>query len=81
MWEKIWPRTTFRYINLHERDVIFKYLHDISTIWYNRGRNVEIDPILFKTTVLNHHRLLSLILKDKQKHVFTEKYCNNPGSI
>ena len=161
-WEKIWPRTTFKYVNLHERDVHFKYLHGIlptklrlfqmkqincqmcpncnivednnhmflkckkvkqisdyfkiilsnvctiehvnlesmlyldlklktkrqlntaiilivhyiSTIWYNRGRNVEVDPTLFKARVLNHQRILSLILKDKLKHVFTEKYCN-----
>ena len=28
-WEKIWPRTTFKYIKLHERDVLFKFLHGI----------------------------------------------------
>ena len=28
-WEKIWPRITFKYINIHERDVIFKLMHGI----------------------------------------------------
>ena len=55
---------------------IILIVHYISTIWYNRGRNVEVDPTLFKERVLSHHRILSLILKDKLKHVFPEKYCN-----
>ena len=50
-------------------------VHYISTIWYNRCRNVQIDPVFFKTNVINHHRLLSLILKDRKPNIFTEKYC------
>ena len=28
-WEKIWPTITFKYINVHERDVIFKLMYGI----------------------------------------------------
>ena len=28
-WEKIWPRITFKYINVHERDVILKIMYGI----------------------------------------------------
>ena len=161
-WEKIWPRITFRYINVHKRDVIlklihvilptkmrlhkmkqinsplcpfcnvlednihmflkckyiqnildyFKYIlcvvcnvdhvnlekiiyldfkfktkkqmntaiiltvHYISTIWYNRCKDAEINSSLFKANIINHQKLLSLILKEKLQNVFTEKYCN-----
>ena len=55
--------------------VIVLSAHYISTVWYNRGRNIEMDPILLKANIVNHQRLLSLILKDKLKLLFTEKYC------
>ena len=50
-------------------------VHYISTVWYNRCRNTELDPTLFKVNVLNHQRLLSLILKDRQQQVFTDMNC------
>ena len=47
----------------------------IATIWYNRARNTHIDPVLFETKIFKHHKLISLILKDKMEVLFTEKYC------
>ena len=46
----------------------------IATVWYNRARNTHIDPVLFETNIVKHHKLLSLMLKDKMELVFTEKY-------
>ena len=51
-------------------------VHYISTIWYNRCKNAEINSSLFKANIINHQKLLSLILKEKLQNVFTEKYCN-----
>ena len=28
-WDKIWKQITFKYINLYERDVMFKFIHNI----------------------------------------------------
>ena len=56
--------------------VIVMSVHYISTVWYNRCRNFQIDPILLKANIINHQRLLSLILKDRMKLQFTEMYCN-----
>ena len=47
----------------------------IATIWYNRNRNIPLDPLLLKTNILKHQKLLSLVLMDNRQKVFTEKYC------
>ena len=160
-WKQIWKQTTFKYISVHEREVIYKFIHGIlpnkmrlyqmkqnrsplcptcnviednshmfikcrnienilnyfkyilnivcnicnvnvekiifldiktktkkelntatvlivnyvATIWYNRNRNIPLDPLLLKTNVLKHQKLLSLVLMDNMQKVFTEKYC------
>ena len=53
----------------------------ISTIWFNRGNNVQIRPSLYQTSILKHKRLLSIILKNKMIKLFSNKYCNIEGSL
>ena len=48
----------------------------IGTIWYNRHTKSKVDPPAFRIKILSHHNILSIILKDKMKHLFTEQYCN-----
>ena len=28
-WKQIWKQTTFKYISVHEREVIYKFIHGI----------------------------------------------------
>ena len=48
----------------------------ISTIWYNRHTESHIEPSLFRIKLLNHHNMLSNILKEKLNFFFTEQYCS-----
>ena len=59
----------------HLNTIIIFTVQYIATIWYNRARDTHIDPVLFETNIVKHHKLLSLILKDKMQLLFTEKYC------
>ena len=43
----------------------------ISTIWFNRGNNVQIRPSLYQTSILKHKTLLSIILKNKMTKLFS----------
>ena len=60
----------------HLNTIIILTVQYIATVWYNRARNTHIDPVLFETNIVKHHKLLSLILKDKMQLLFTEKYCH-----
>ena len=60
---------------LNYSTAIILTVHYISTIWYNRCKNAEINSSLFKANIINHQKLLSLILKEKLQNVFTENYC------
>ena len=46
----------------------------ISTVWYNRERNVPLE-ILFKANIIKHHRLLKSVLQNKLSNLFTKNYC------
>ena len=43
----------------------------ISTVWFNRGNNVQIQPSLYQKSILKHKRLLYIILKNKMIELFT----------
>lgn len=47
----------------------------ISTIWHNRGKNVAVEPNLFKVNIVRHQRFLKLVLKERMHQFFTDKYC------
>ena len=47
----------------------------VTTKWYNKTRNIPLDPLLLKTNILKHQKLLSLVLMDNMQKFFTEKYC------
>ena len=53
----------------------------ISTVWFNRGNNVQIQPSLYQTSILKHKRLLSIILNTKIIELFSNKYCNIEGNL
>ena len=59
----------------HLNTIIILTVQYIATVWYNRARDTHMDPVLFETNIVKHHKLLSLILKDKMQLLFTEKYC------
>ena len=48
----------------------------IGCIWFNRARVNCIEHHVYKTTLLKHHNILSLILKDKMSNIFNEKFTN-----
>ena len=60
----------------HLNTIIILTVQYIATVWYNRARNTHIDPVLFETNIVKHHKLLSLILKDEMQLLFTENYCH-----
>ena len=60
----------------HLNTIIIFTVQHIATVWYNRARQTHIDPVLFETKIVKHHKQLSLILKDKMQLLFTEKYCH-----
>ena len=47
-WDKVWPKLTFRYINLRERDVILNFLHGIiptkSRLFEMKQNNIPMCP-------------------------------------
>ena len=55
----------------HLNTIIILTVQYIATVWYNRARNTHIDPVLFETNIVKHHKLLSLILKEKMDQLFT----------
>ena len=48
----------------------------IGCIWFNRARVNCIEYHVYKTNLLKHHNILSLILKDKMSKNFNEKFAN-----
>ena len=48
----------------------------IGCIWFNRARVNCIEHHVYKTNLLKHHNILSLILKDKMSNIFNEKFTN-----
>ena len=47
----------------------------ISNIWYNWDKDVSINLDAYKFSILKHHHMLSLILKEIMDKFFTEIYC------
>ena len=51
-------------------------MHIVGTIWYNRHKDSQIEFSAFKIKILSHYNLLSMFVKEKMKHHFTEQYCS-----
>ena len=47
----------------------------IGCIWYNRTNTIKMEARTYKTSILKHHHMLSLILKEKMSKVFNENFC------
>ena len=48
----------------------------ISTIWYNRGKSMYVEPNLFKVNILRHQTFLKMVLKERMYQIFTDNYCS-----
>ena len=48
----------------------------ISTVWFNRASNTQIQPSLYKTSILKHKNMLSMILNQKMINIFSKEYCD-----
>ena len=48
----------------------------ISTVWFNRASNAQIQPSLYQTSILKHKNMLSMILNQKMIEIFTKEYCD-----
>ena len=48
----------------------------IGCIWYNRAKTICIEDHIYKSYLLKHHHILSLILKDNMSRTFNENICN-----
>ena len=48
----------------------------IATVWFNRDTGTHIQPSLYKSCITRHRSILSMILKQKMKDLFSVNYCN-----
>ena len=48
----------------------------IATVWFNRDTGTQIQPSLYKSCITRHRSILSMILKQKMKDLFSVNYCN-----
>ena len=47
----------------------------VSTVWLNRANNAQIQPSMYQRSVLKHKNMLSMILNQKMRETFSNKYC------
>ena len=48
----------------------------IATVWFNRDTGTPVQPSLYKSCITRHRTILSMILKQKMKEIFSVKYCS-----
>ena len=53
----------------------------ISNIWYNRDKELSINLDTYKLSILKHHHMLRMILKERMEKLFTESYCKLNESL
>ena len=53
----------------------------ISNIWYNRDKELSINLDTYKLSILKHHHMLRIILKERMEKLFTESYCKLNESL
>ena len=53
----------------------------ISTVWFNRDLRTSITLSSYKSTIMKHKYLMSLVLDSKMTEVFSTKYCNIEESL
>ena len=53
----------------------------IGTIWNNRHVETTVDTYKYKLKILNQFHIISIILKENVRKMFTEKYCNLPRRL
>ena len=47
----------------------------VSTVWLNRANNAQIQPSMYQRSILKHKNMLSMILNQKMREIFSNKYC------
>ena len=48
----------------------------IATVWFNRDTGTPVQPSLYNSCITRHRTILSMILKQKMKEIFSVKYCS-----
>ena len=66
-WEQVWRNLTFRYINIHEREIVFKFIHGILP---TRARLFQIKrkdcPLFSLCNVPDDNMLMFIECKNKE---------------